>query len=82
MKRRKSAYLAAALAMACWATLWAEDAGQSKPKRPFEEARAKLIGAIPPTQPEAFESVPNDQGDYVYRGHVRQAPGGRNSVQG
>ena len=38
----------------------------AKPKLDFGEERKKLLGTIPPTQPEAFETVANAEGDYVY----------------
>ena len=39
-----------------------------EPKPPEDQSaqRAKLPGAIPPSKPGAFESKPNEQGDYVY----------------
>ena len=36
------------------------------PKVDFSEARKKMLGAIPPTRPEAFEATLNADGDYVY----------------
>ena len=58
--------VAAVLAISSASVLHSQDANRDKPKSPFAEARAKLLGTIPPTQPEAFESAPNAQGDYVY----------------
>jgi hypothetical protein len=58
--------LVAVLTIAAASLLYSQDAGKPKPKSPFEETRAKLLGRIPPSQPEAFESAPNVQGDYVY----------------
>ncbi len=49
----------------------------AKPKVDFTEARKKLLGSIPPTQPGKFETVPNAEGDYVY-----EATSARSLVEG
>ena len=40
--------------------------GAVKAQTALRGSQGKTHRHIPPTQPEAFESVPNDQGDYVY----------------
>ena len=65
---KKHAWVGVVVILAVLASLqvYSQDAQTDKPKSEFAEARAKLIGAIAPASNGAFESVLNDQGDYVY----------------
>ncbi len=69
MKRTMMVGVAAAMAVAmvgAFAALYGQDTKDDAAQKAVADARAKLLGTIPPSQPGAFEAKANEQGDYVY----------------
>ena len=62
----KLAWPAAVVLLVVGLHLYSQSAEAPKAKSEFAEARAKMLGTVPPPQGEAFEAAANPQGDYVY----------------
>jgi len=72
MQRYGLVCLAAFVTLLASLHLYSQDANAPKPKSEFADARAKLLGAIPPTQSGMSEATPNAQGEYARQDRRRR----------